>query len=127
PLKAQRSPTGRAIPPGAYRRKSRGHLARLTQTQGMGPGRLRDPHPASLARRRNPRHRQDAPRTRQSHPQRPREHEDTGPPDGHRHEPEKAGGGGVAAAPFHHRKARSKTNPGLGPKQLLQQSAVAQF
>jgi len=71
--------------------------------------------------RRSTRHGQDAPRPCKSHPEGVGKHEDPGPPDSHRHEPQEAGCRSDAVALLDHRRARSPTKPGLSLKRLLQQ------
>ena len=73
------------------------------------------------ASKRHRRHRQDATRTCQSHPQGAREHEDTAPPDSHRHEPQETGCRRDAVSLLDHRSARGPTKPGVSLKRRLQQ------
>ncbi len=74
-----------------------------------------------MAGRRRARHRQDAPRPCTSRPEGARKHENPGPADRHRNEPQEVGGGPDAAGLLDHRKSPSPANPSIGLKRLLQQ------
>ena len=74
-----------------------------------------------MAGRRSARHGQDAPRPCKSHPEGVGKHDDPGPPDSHRHEPQEAGCRSDTVSLLDHRSARSPTKPGVSLKRLLQQ------